>query len=207
MNQTMIRTKQNLICLALGLMAWPSVALELEVTSDRVVLQDHSAAGVAIVGAYHEASDSDRVLRKVQVVDSELVLDSEIAVRSIWVAVDLGSGENQIHTPKDVVGTNLYTPEFQSSALRYFDRLGLLGDQLDLVVVRQGGKGVAVWYGRFSEQQARSRDRNADWLNSSISDLARVNPGKGKLNRLKSGDLVIGFEAQTLAHFTVEIGE
>ncbi len=208
------------IRMAALLLAWsggwlipaPAKAIDLSISESRVAIAEDSGSGVAVIGVERKISNyMNVVVRHAEVVQGDLVLDSDVAERSLWVAVDLGTGAWTVHSPLGPPREKHYAPEIRGAALRHIERLELPGNELDVVVVRQGRKGaglseVAVWHGRLHDGGQGDESDSDGWLVGSVGDLSRLDSGSGKLNRLEDGDVVIGFDANTLESFTVEIG-
>lgn len=198
------------VCLAVGvvcaLTAGPLTALELEVVGDRVAVTGDSGGEVAILGARRQIANHMNVLHRHQeVVSGDLVLDSEIGSRSIWVGVDLGTGDWTVHSPGDVAQVKPYAADIAGSVLRSLDRLELPGEELDLVVIRRGGQ-VRVWHGRVHDGGAGDEGDADGWLVVENAKLRRVDQGQGNLAQFQDGDVVIGFDASNLEYFVVEVG-
>ncbi len=185
----------------------PALAIDLSISESRVAIAEDSGSGVAVIGVERKISNyMNLVVRHAEVVQGDLVLDSDVAERSLWVAVDLGTGAWTVHSPLGPPREKHYAPEIRGAALRHIERLELPGNELDVVVVRQGRKGVSVWHGRLHDGGQGDESDSDGWLVGSVGDLSRLDSGSGKLNRLEDGDVVIGFDANTLESFAVEIG-
>lgn len=204
-----------LVCLAAGvacaLTAGPLTALELEIIGDRVTVSDDSGGEVAILGARREFANHMNVLHRHQeVVSADLVLDSEIGSRSIWVGVDLGTGDWTVHSPGDVAQVKPYAADIAGNVLQSLDGLELPGEELDLVVIRRDSSGsggqVRVWHGRVHDGGTGDEGDADGWLVAENAKLRRVDQGQGNLAQFQDGDVVIGFDASSLEYFVVEVG-
>ncbi len=185
----------------------PVSGLELEVVGDRVSPLEDSGSGVAIIGVRREYADyMNKIIRHVEVVDGDLIAESEIGPRSVWVGVDLGTGEWTVHSPGGFAQRKSYQGDLSGGVLKSLDRLELPGNELDIVVVRRTNRGARVWHGRVHDGGAGD-DGDADgWLIAKNQKLRRVDQGEGNLARFKDGDVVIGFDAGSLEYFAIEIG-
>ncbi len=185
----------------------PLAALELEVSGDRVIASDDSGVGVAIFGARRTFANHMNVLHRHQeVVRDALVLDSDVGSRSIWVGVDLGTGDWTIHSPDDAAPQKRYASRLKGEVLRDLDGLELPGGELDLVLIRRGRSGAEVWHGRMHDGGSRDESEADGWVTVTFDNLDRIDSGRGGPGRLRDGDAVIGFDAATLEYFAVEIG-
>ncbi len=194
-----------MLCASLTGLAGPArlAALELEVAGDRVIASEDSGAGVAIFGARREFANHMNVLHRHQeVVRDVLVLDSDVGSRSIWVGVDLGTGDWTVHSPDDVAIEKGYAPRLKGSVLRNLNGLELPGSELDLVLIR----GQQIWHGRMHDGGSRDESEADGWVIVTLDNLDRIDSGRGGPGRLRDGDVVIGVDSSTLEYFVIEVG-
>ncbi len=177
--------------------------LELEASGNEVVVSEDSGSGVAIFGARRTFANHMNVLHRHQeVVRDVLVLDSEVGSRSIWVGVDLGTGDWTVHSPEDVALEKGYAPRLKGSVLRNLNGLELPGSELDLVIIR----GQQIWHGRMHDGGSRDEGEADGWVKVTLDNLDRIDAGRGGPGGLRDGDVVIGFDASTLEYFVIEVG-
>ncbi len=203
------------IRMAALLLAWsggwlipaPAKAIELSIAESRVAIAEDSGSGVAVIGVERKISNHmNVVVRHAEVVEGDLHLDSQISDRSIWVGVDLGTGEWVIHSAKGVARLKSYAEELSGNVLKSLEGLELPGEELDIIVIRRTNLGARVWHGRVHDGGLGDESEPDGWLVAKNEKLRRVDRGQGNLSRFKEGDVVIGFDAGTLEYFAVEIG-
>ncbi len=213
----MTRYRSILIVLAILAMSFPCAAapLAVAVRADRLSIEGLVPGGsVALLGAAHEPAYYMRSI----VTHRELLSDGDgdgkivyapprgIAFRSIWMVVDLASGETTIATREGYHALEMV--QFGAGKGRAVDVAGSVfdigRDHVDILVVRprKGAWAIAL-RGRGTEEGPRGR------LRAHVSKLPPMRPDFGNAPpTLVPGDVVLMVDPERMEYWgrTITVG-
>ena len=173
-----------------GAIAWMSVSIESDRGMNRLVPRNGSLVD----------TDGDG--------QAEIALDVAIALRSVWVVVDISNGEFAIVTPEGFE-SRVIAPDGLMGRARgvrqALDALEIERNEIELLVARPH---VGAWHISAMEGSPQDRDgANDRVLTMRFADLKPLGvPGSAVPGTLKPGDLVIAIDPEDLSHFSAVIG-
>jgi hypothetical protein len=189
-----------------------AVALVLDLYEDDLLITGVTPGADAVLfSVAREPADFNAIIvRRLEVLsdtDSDGLVRWEVGqpvpFRSIWVAVDLASGELALATPEEypLREAEIAEPLAKTGPGGALDQLEIGGDSIELLVVRPG---VGAWVQSIVDGGEEDDDEPANRLvTATVPAMEALGASPPAPLELVLGDLVIGIDPDRMEVFTV----
>jgi hypothetical protein len=143
--------------------------------------------------------------------DGRVVLPASgpVAIKSVWIAVDVGSGAYAVAAPEGFLPEALeFGPGegLSGSASGQVDRLVAAREELVILTVRPGGEGAGVWAQSVLDGGEGDGDQREDGaLAAVLSEAVAVGEGPSAPEALLPGDVIAVIDPRSLEVFITRL--